>query len=311
MITDFSRSIFQENMVRNRKHQKRPFEQKVVSFLQKKGYEAGVLEQGTLFRHRNIVAGNPKTANVIFTAHYDTPPVLPFPNFITPKNFLFFLLYQFAILFCFLIPVALIFCISVWLTASLELSPVWPVLLMNLAWIGMVILLFAFPNRNNANDNTSGVVTLLEIAQMLPPELRDRVAFVFFDHEEWGMLGSSAFASVNRAWVHDKLVINFDCVSDGDYILFSAKKRVRRDAKTMAALKEVLVSEERKEMRLERLFYPSDQMMFKRSVAVAGMRRNRVWGYYLGRIHTSRDTIFEEENIDLLSRRMVRLTEII
>ena len=43
-------------------------------------YKVEELEQ-----NQNIVIGNPQTAKVILTAHYDTPARLPFPNFIVPQ----------------------------------------------------------------------------------------------------------------------------------------------------------------------------------------------------------------------------------
>jgi hypothetical protein len=43
------------------------------------------------FGGRNIVIGNPDTAKVLYTAHYDTCARLPFPNFITPKNIFIYL----------------------------------------------------------------------------------------------------------------------------------------------------------------------------------------------------------------------------
>mgnify|MGYP002508405661 CR=1 FL=1 len=48
----------------------------------------------TCFAAKNVVAGDPEKAKVIFSAHYDTCAVLPFPNFITPRNLFFYLCYQ-------------------------------------------------------------------------------------------------------------------------------------------------------------------------------------------------------------------------
>ena len=58
------------------------------------GERLRVEEEKKGMKSRNIVLGDPDKAKVICTAHYDTCAVLPFPNFITPKNFLVYLLYQ-------------------------------------------------------------------------------------------------------------------------------------------------------------------------------------------------------------------------
>ena len=46
------------------------------------GYTARV-ENGALGA-KNVIVGNEKEAKLLFTAHYDTAPKLPFPNLITP-----------------------------------------------------------------------------------------------------------------------------------------------------------------------------------------------------------------------------------
>ena len=79
---------------------------------------------------------------------------------------------------------------------------------------------FGKANTHTANDNTSGVITIIEAACNMPEEFRDRVCFILFDNEEKGLLGSKALAKKYKNIKQNKLVINFDCVSDGDYLLF-------------------------------------------------------------------------------------------
>ena len=56
-------------------------------------------------------------------------------------------------------------------------------------------------------------------------------------------------------------------------------------------------------------FYPSDQKHFPVGVGVAAMHRKPLVGYCLGRIHTRRDTVLDEVNIDLLRAGAVRLLQ--
>ena len=46
--------------------------------------------------------------------------------------------------------------------------------------------------------------------------------------------------------------------------------------------------------------YPSDNANFKRGVGVCALKHKRVVGYYMDRIHTSRDTVLDQGNIALL-----------
>ncbi len=47
-------------------------------------------------------------------------------------------------------------------------------------------------------------------------------------------------------------------------------------------------------------FYPSDNASFKRACGVCALKRGKVFGYYMDRIHTGKDTVMDEENIALL-----------
>ena len=103
-----SKTILENFQTRKTKVQKAQFIKFLVSELDKNGINANIEESGSLIKSRNIVVGNVSKAKVIFTAHYDTAPKLPFPNFITPKNLLFYIFYQILILLplflmCFLV----------------------------------------------------------------------------------------------------------------------------------------------------------------------------------------------------------------
>ena len=55
--------------------------------------------------------------------------------------------------------------------------------------------------------------------------------------------------------------------------------------------------------------YPSDQRKFPLGVGVAAMHKS--WfGYWMGRIHTARDTVFMPENIELLRQGALSISPI-
>ena len=98
-MTQTTKEILEKYQVRKSKKQKTAFINYTEQVAKSYGYDVKV-EKGD-FGARNIVIGNPDTAKVLYTAHYDTCARLPFPNFITPKNFAIYLLYQLMILvFC-------------------------------------------------------------------------------------------------------------------------------------------------------------------------------------------------------------------
>ena len=53
--------------------------------------------------------------------------------------------------------------------------------------------------------------------------------------------------------------------------------------------------------------YPSDQKNFPYGVGIAAFRRKKGVGLYCSRIHTNRDTILEEENVNILRDQLTAL----
>jgi len=164
-------------------------------------------------------------------------------------------------------------------------------------------------NKHTVNDNTSGVLTLLETALALPVEQRDKVCFVFFDNEEQGLLGSAAFFKKHKKELAETLMLNFDCVSDGDYIQFYPTKKVKADETALGRLEQAFAPVPEKTVEVVRSFgfYPSDQRAFPKGVGVCALKKKALIGYYMDRIHTRRDTILDQRNLLLLRDGVLRL----
>ena len=287
--------------VRKNKRQKAAFRDDVQSYIQSLGYIC-TTEKGSM-GSRNVVIGDPKTAKYLVTAHYDTPPRLPFPNFITPLNFGIYLLYQLVIvallLICSIAP-------GVIVGILVGNSEIGSGVSMILYWTLLILMMAGPANKHNANDNTSGVVTILETARNLPAEYRHQVCFVLFDLEEAGLIGSSSYRKRHKKESAHQIVLNCDCVGDGnEMVLFPTKKL--KNADMMDLLKTAEMDCDGKSVRVHRKgfsFYPSDQMNFPYGVGIAAFRRKKGIGIYCDKIHTRKDTILEEENVIILSRQL-------
>lgn len=291
-MTDLCRRILESYQIRKTKKQKTAF----IDFLrQELGEENVRVEKSGAFGSRNIVLGDPASAKLILTAHYDTQPVLPIPNFLTPKNLPVYLGYNILLLLGF----SLLFFLVGFFAGMLDFSALLTTLLSDgLAVLLIALMMFGPANRHTSNDNTSGVITVLEAYQN--EAVRGKAAFVLFDHEEVGLLGSSAYAKAHKEELPGKLIINFDCVGDGDNLMLI----LSRDAGDLAEpLRTAFTGEGEKQFLIENAkgtLYPSDQISFKRSVGVAVFRCHPKIGLYISRIHTRHDTICEETNIRLL-----------
>ena len=315
-MTETTKIIFEKYQVRKTRKQKALFRKYAIETAQNMGYTA-VEQKGVGVR--NVVVGNPETAKVVYTAHYDTCPVLPFPNFITPKRIGLYILYSIGLALVMCAAAFLLF-VSVYSVLSLVLKScsVSPRIISNvldlvdiLAFASILaLMLFGPANKHTANDNTSGVTTLFDLMAAMPEELRGKVAFIFFDGEEQGMLGSSSFASKHKTVKKTKPVINFDCVSDGENFIFAVRKKA--DKAIIPLLNQAYTSDKFAVEVLDKgVIYPSDQLQFKNGVGVASLKKSKGGILYMNRIHTKRDTVYNEENIEFLVNGSVKLAEII
>lgn len=295
-MTDLSRDILENWQIRKTRKQKTAF----IEYLCR-AFPQAVVEEGG--GSRNIVIGDVEQAELVLTAHYDTCAVLPLPNVTFPQHALLSFLYAIV----FVIPMVVVASLlgaaagaaakSFWLGDAVYLLT----MLVMLAW-----MFLGKPNRHTVNDNTSGVVTLVELLHQMTEEERQRVAVVFFDNEENGLLGSGQFKKRHKDTMRHKLLLNFDCVSDGDTIALVCGKGVAEE--TVQQLCRAFTGSGDKRLlagRAGKLFYPSDQRNFPCGVGVAALRGKKL--LHLSRIHTKRDTVFDEENIRLLCRSVDRL----
>lgn len=298
-MTATTKEIFRRFEIRKTWKQKTNFIAWLKPILEGSGYPVTV-EKGFLGA-RNIVIGDVDTAKVVYTAHYDTCVILPFPNFVTPKAPLLYVLYQLALV----LAIGAVVAVPTYLTAW-----VWPagtVLVNEAVLILVLILLLAGPaNKHTANDNTSGTTALIDLAMEMPEELRKDTAFVLFDLEESGLIGSAAFAAKHRKTMTDKLVINMDCVSDGETMLFVIRKRAR---KYLTVLEEAYPPETGmdSDFAVRGYVYPSDQSNFPCGVGVSALKATRSGLLYMDKIHTGRDRVYRERNIRYLVDGGIRL----
>ena len=311
-MTKTTREIFDKHEIRKTKVQKASFREYLTSYAQSLGYN--VHKESVNKNAANVVVGDPSSAKVIYTAHYDTCAVTPFPNLITPKCIPLYLLYQiFISLVMLALPIFVMLFGSEFVydkTGSETLRVVTLIGGYALLW-GFIILMMKGPaNKHTANDNTSGVTLLIDIMRDMPNELRESAAFIFFDLEEMGTVGSKMYKKKHPNIAKTKPVINFDCVSDGKYMLFVAKKN---SSELSDKISEAFKSDDTYtvDVATKGVIYPSDQRNFEYGVGVSALNKTKHGLLYMNRIHTKRDTVYDEGNIEFLKTGAINLTRII
>lgn len=283
--------------IRKTREQKKTFREAAGKYLASLGYS--VREERGSFGCRNLVIGDPEKAAYLITAHYDTCARLLFPNLITPCNFWLFLLYQLAV-GCGMLLLSAGIGAAVGMLAGSTLAGylAWYASL----WMQILLVLIGPSNPNNANDNTSGVVTVLEIARSFPENQRQKVCFVLFDLEEAGLIGSASYRKAHKRATDRQLILNLDCVGDGDHLLMIPTGKLKKNRTKLTSLYSVCGRFGKKSLQIRAngfSVYPSDQMNFPYGLGICALRKGRL-GFYLSRIHTRADTILETTNVNLL-----------
>lgn len=288
--------------VRKSKQQKQNFRDAVQSYVDSLGYPVTV-EKGS-FGCRNVVIGDPEKAEYLITAHYDTCARMLVPNLITPCNLVIYLVYQIFLVALLIAASAVVGLIC----GSFLGSGAGGTVALAVYWLLLILMMVGPANTSNVNDNTSGVVTLLEIARTLPENQRHKVCFVLFDLEEAGLIGSASYRKAHKKATDNQLVLNMDCVGDGDNLMMFPTKKLKKDRKKLSVLYKACGYFGKKSLLVhEKGFsiYPSDQANFPYGVAIAAFHRKKWVGLYYSRIHTPKDTILEETNVNLLRAAII------
>ncbi len=301
----YLQTLLSRYQVRKNPQQKADFFRYAQAVSHSAGYPCEIEEAGGRTVSRNIIAGDPAKARVIFTAHYDTCAEMPLPNLVYPRSmFLTFLAQMPLILIMAAVAVGVV-------RLVIHLAPRPVAMLAGYGvYFGLLFLFFYGPaNPHTANDNTSGVAALMEIMAAVPPDKRTDAAFIFFDNEEKGKVGSKAYHKAHPGITEGKVLLNLDCVGDGDDLFVVAPRNA--DEALIQLLKAAFQDGNGKRVHhasARNTYYNSDQKSFPNGVAVAACRQGKL-GYHIPRIHTRRDVICDESNLRYLRDCALRLME--
>lgn len=250
---------------------------------------------------RNIVIGDIENAKVVFSAHYDTPARSVIPNIMMPVNKIIY--FGYTIVFAMII-------VTVSITLARYISGVFGIdnrqitilIYLVIYFASFYLMMMAFDNKNNKNDNTSGVATVLSLIKSI--DKNSNVAFIFFDNEEKGLVGSKQFKNKHKTLMEDKTLINLDCVGNGNEIVVILNNE---EMPLANLLKETVVNSLRYNVHFynkKQAMGNSDQKHFKNGVGVFACHKGKIIKLYTPYIHTTKDTVADVENIDFLINRL-------
>lgn len=274
------------------RRQKNDFLAALEQDLALRGFETERIEVRQIVRCVNLVT-RCESPRIIFMAHYDTPTILPF---------------WLAWLFKFVGHTrqisGMILMILLLMAPSLLGLPATAVNLFQL-FIILTLLTLLIPNPHNREDNTSGVLGLMALADWLKdkPEIRKQVQLVCTDNEELGLLGASGLKKVWKKQGHpfqNAAIINLDCIARGKVPLLVYHRQQRLANQLLPYLLRHLPNMRPKDMTIVAL---SDNYIFRKTGAVDISFADRTiipGGFFIPRIHSPADNDFDVNKFVLL-----------
>ncbi len=303
-----NKTFLAEHPVRKNKRQKTDFVQHLCSVAASNGYVSEIEQSKS--GSRNVVVGNFVDADVVYTAHYDTPARSIIPTFVTPKIPILSKLSQLLVALLVLAPAFAAFFLLSELMPNYGFEPAVAVIIAIASAVAVFfILMFLFvcgpARRHNANSNTSGVFTLLEIMDAMPSELRRKVAFVFLDNQENGYIGASEFSKKHKHILEKKLIVNFDAVGVGENVVIATSvsdeyvSAVTSAFESCGGIKTEIVQGGK--------HIPSDHIKFKNAIGVSAFKKGLAGILYIDKLTTGGDVECSDANIEYMTKSAVKL----
>ena len=302
-INSVVENLFTKFETRFRRKEKNAFLEYCIAEFKELGYNDEEITVQKSKLGKNLIVGRPD-ADTLVTAHYDTPANNGFLLCASPIVGQV-LANVFTVLIFGIIALAVnIVSVIISVTLGLEDFP----FTQSYVLIALFICSFLIKNKHNHNDNTSGVIGVFNIAAIAAenPELRNKCAFVLFDNEEWGLLGSQAFSKWRNKNFPDKKnvnVINLDCIGNSDILLVAAKNR----HEGLDNIADFLQKEDFDVVKKRSMMiYLSDHAHFERGVMLSFVKESKLKFIYMPKVHTNKDTFCDLPNIERLSASLCK-----
>ena len=288
---------FSERMHRKSKRNFRAFLQGVAENL---GFKSKV--DSNMFA-KNVVIGDPEKAEYIFTAHYDTPPRLPkfFVKKMLLNSFVFLPLAVVALGYG--LPYIMLKIPDIPINFVAHFAKIWP-WVCSFAPVTYMLGFLGGANKKNVNDNSSGVLTLLNIMEKikdLPQEQKDKICLVFFDNEEKALLGSISFRLKYNKVLKNQKIVNFDCVGLGKQV--NAYHMGKESNTAIDEISNIMGGDYVLSPKKTTLLSMSDHIPFGKKLdctTLLCVDKDNNKSLY-SQIHSSNDTKIDNNNINLFS----------
>ncbi len=306
-LQELAEMVTSRHGARMKRTHKKDFREFIAGIAESMGYSATV-EDNVIAK--NIIVGNPKEAKIVLTAHYDTPPNMPY-------HFLKRQVSTLGIALPSVLGIGMVLtrhainahdqALLSFMINSLQTSTF---ILDGVAATAIGTGLYSFgllggENKNNYNDNSSGLIALLILMNYykdLPESERNKIAFVMFDNEEKGLIGSLCYASKHN--IKEQRFLNFDCIGRGNRIncIYTGKVTNEFTNDIYEALGSLANQGYLPRLKKSNLNTMSDHLPFKKSKGNLTILCDTEDSPVTEHIHSSKDTKINLETISEIAK---------
>ena len=257
----------------------------------------------------NLIVGDIANASTVYTAYYDTPAkylwgnvnYYPLNGTLSMKTSLW---PTYLPIFVILGVVSALF---VWLFMAKEVGGDFRTVVLFAAAIVAFVVTSAvsrgFANPCNINRNTSGIMTLLDVASKLDENQRKKVAFLLFDKGTTDGSGMNMIAQAMPKTLDKHQFIFVDCVAKGSCVAVGYRDNNEREARKLISAYKGAKETKVINMDEKRVVYTGAYFVPKAVVVTAG----EVEGNDIVVAHTGskKDMAWDEEIINDVTNMLI------
>lgn len=301
--------ILEKYKHRRTKNQKMKFINHLSDIFYDNGYPFFEERRGIFGDHINVLIGDIKSAKTVVCARYSERPTLFVPNLIAPKNKFIVYLYRFFIFLIMQVISLMAEDAFFNITKNIFISFASFIVVM---LILAAIICFGPSFAKNADDNTSGVISIIETAKTFTPEQlkHSSLAFVLLDDGCFGFNGAKHLCKLHKKNIDEKVIINIDSIGSGEHIFYICNDNLQDDTVQTDKIIESIENHNKKintVCQRQNIAFHSDGDIFEKSMTISSFSRGLSGIICSMRRHTIADTKIDEINISLIKNFIIKL----
>jgi len=158
-------------------------------------------------------------------------------------------------------------------------------------------------NKYNINRNTASVLAILEAAEKLSKQARQKTAFIFLDKGCSDNSGAQMLQQALPTTLNKKLFIYLDCIGNGDNFIIAPRENLKRDSEKL--LKNFTGKQKASIAELDdaQVMY-TPAFFFKRCIVLTNGKFDKLGNIYVDKVNSNADKIVDIETVEAVGKML-------